>query len=209
MNIKIKKIIIFLLILNFSGALLVFIFKQLSKLSENVNSKDLPLFQQYIILGGILIFASFCINYPVHLFYQRQHRRIMSEIQSKNFIIYKNVDLVQKWNSRFNMGFINNKADLILLDNNQLIVFLYLSNFRGLIKVAQPSILYYREFYDENIKVNVSQKYKIERINYTDTGFIISVNKETIVNSQNLNFDFKLNKNDTETIYESLSSKKY
>lgn len=132
---KIFKIIIILFLLQFILVAIVFLahnFTQKTHSESNIST-----LQELLLL--IDLFLSFFIigNFLIHRYYKRQHSKILEQIKSTEYNIFKNLKLTQTWN----FGFQLNRADLIIT-KNEIIILIFNSNLNGLIKQAQPAILF-------------------------------------------------------------------
>ncbi len=182
---KILRIILILSFLNLIVSLIVFITQTLLKNSA-FEIQNLSAFQQWAILIAALISFVVIGNFLIHKYYQKQHNEILYRIKNEKYEIFRNLKLTQTWN----FGFRINKTDVILI-KDQIIVLIYNSNFIGLIKQAQPAILFYKEKYSERINERISGKSKIESVFSTKNGFKITTKVDTLFNKKDLSFSFE------------------
>ena len=167
---NILKIILVLFSLNIIVSFFVFSGQYFTQESE-LQIQNLTTFQQWVILiAGLLCFVLIG-NFLIHKYYQKQHRKILNKIKTEEYEFFKDLKLTQTWI----LGFRINRADLILL-KNEIIVLIYNSNFKGIIKHAQHAILFYQKN-SEQLMDGISDKIKIEKIFSTTNGIkIINVN---------------------------------
>jgi|GEM_PF-1347772 len=196
---KILRIILILFILNLIISLFVFLSQSVFK-NRTFEIQNLSTFQQWAIIIITLISLVVIGNFLIHRYYQKKHTEILYRIKNEKYEIFKNLKLTQTWN----FGFRINRADVILI-KDQIIVLIYNSNFNGLIKQAQPAILFYKEKYLERINEKISSKSKIEGIFSTTNGFKITTKVDSLFNKTNLSFSFETDANQKNQIIKILN----
>ena len=190
---NILRIIILLFSLNIIVNLIIYFGKNIQ-----IKTYNLTTFQQWsIIIGGLLSF--FIIgNYLIHKYYKNQHNKILNQIKGEKYQIFKNLQLTQSWNT----GFRINTANLIFI-NSHIIILIYNSKLKGIIKQAQPTILFYKEITEKSID-GISEKCKIERIFSTTDGIKITTKVDAFFNKKDLSFSFETDQNNKRQIIDSL-----
>ena len=185
---NILKIILILFSLNIIVSFFVFSSQHFTQDSER-QIQNLTSFQQWAILIAGLICFVIIGNFLIHKYYQKQHRKILNKIKTEEYEFFKDLKLTQTWN----LGFRINRADLILI-KNEIIVLIYNSNFKGIIKQAQPAILFYQKN-TEHVIDGISDKIKIEKIFSTTNGIKITIKVDALFKKTNLSFTFETNQN--------------
>ncbi|QOW09314.1 hypothetical protein Q73A0000_02545 [Kaistella flava (ex Peng et al. 2021)] len=204
MNVK-KKILIIISILfclNIIVSLIIFLFHSFPK-NRIFEIQNLSTIQQWAILIGALLLFVTIGNMLIHIYYKKQHKKILNQIRNEKYEIFKNIVFTQTWN----FGFRINRADLILIES-EIIVLIYNVNFNGLIKQAQPAILFYKDSNSQKIKEGISNQSKIGTIFSTTCGFKITGKVDTLFKKQNLNFSFETNQNQKNQIVKILIENK-
>jgi len=134
----------------------------------------------------LILFSIFIImNLLIHKYCMNQHIKVIKQIENEKYTIFKNLKLKQAWN----YGFRLNRADLILI-NKQLIVLIFNSNLNGIIKQAQPVILFYQK---EPVQLfnGINSYNKIENIFPLNNGIKILTKVDYFFNKKNLSFEFE------------------
>jgi len=191
---KILRIILILFSINLIVITLIFFGKNIE-----IKSYNLSTFQQWPILIGVLLSFFIIGNYLIHKYYKSQHDKILSQIEKEKHQIFKNLKLTQSWNT----GFRINTSDLIFV-NNQIIVLIYNSNLNGLIRQAQPAILFYTKISEKSID-GISEKNKIDAIFSTTNGIKITTKIDALLNQKKISFTFETDQNNQKRINDYLT----
>jgi len=157
---------------------------------------------QYIILFLALITFVITGNYAIHLYYKRNQKFILNELKNREYQIFNNVSLYQF----SGIGFRINTADILIL-KNQIILFLYNTNFKGKIKQAQPTLLLFENPNDNFLNKGILLK--IDNIEGTKNGISISVNNKQQILIKNYKLLIKSDNVDFEKIESIIKAKLY
>lgn len=152
--------------------------------------------QQYFFIFSVLISLVVLGNYLIHMYYKGKQKVVELEIQNLKHEKILDIELTQEWN----FGFRYNKADLILLEN-QLIIYVYKYNLKGVIKQAQPIVLLYKTPCNLISSKGFSYIQPILEVVIKENSVILKTKMNSLFQSKIVSFEFYLSVSETLKVF--------